>query len=65
MPKEGSSRERIERVFADKKLIEATLQKAVRKALLQHKRAGNPIVVGKGDQVEWLAPEDIKITEEQ
>ncbi len=52
-----------EKALEDKKLIESTLQKAVRKALFEHKRAGNPIAVWKEGRVEWIAPEDIKISE--
>lgn len=37
------------------------LRQAVREALLQHKRAGNPIAVWRNDRVEWIAPEDIPI----
>ena len=39
--------------------MEKALRQAVRQALLQHKRAGNPIAVWKNERVEWIAPEDI------
>jgi hypothetical protein len=43
----------------DIKLIEDALGRAVRAALLEHKRAGNPIAVWEDGQVVWIAPEDI------
>ena len=41
--------------------ILAEMQLAVREALLQHKRAGNPIAVWRNDRVEWIQPEDIPV----
>lgn len=38
---------------------------AVRSALLDHKRAGNPIAVSRGGEVVWIQPEDIVIDEEE
>lgn len=35
------------------------LRQAVREALRDHKRAGNPVAVWRNDRVEWIAPEDI------
>jgi hypothetical protein len=32
---------------------------AVREALLQHKRAGNPVAVWRDEQVVWVPPEEI------
>ncbi len=37
--------DRIERIFSDEKQITEALQRAVRDAVLAHKRAGNPIAV--------------------
>jgi len=39
--------------------IEAALRKAVRTALSQHKRAGNPIAVWRDGHVVWVQPADI------
>ncbi len=41
------------------KEIEAVLQKAVHRALLVHKHAGNPIAILKDGKVTLIAPEDI------
>lgn len=40
------------------------MARAVREALLQHKRAGNPIAVWRDGEVVWLPPEDIPVGDE-
>lgn len=35
------------------------MRRAVREALLQHKRAGNPVAVWENGRVVWIQPEDI------
>ncbi len=35
------------------------MRTAIRAALLDHKRAGNPVAVWRDNQVVWIAPEDI------
>lgn len=35
------------------------LKEAVQEALLQHKRAGNPVAIWKDGRVVWVQPEDI------
>jgi hypothetical protein len=35
------------------------MRQAVREALLQHKRAGNPVAVWRDEQVVWVPPEEI------
>ncbi len=44
--------------------IERALQCAVRAALLDHKRAGNPIAVWRDGQVVWIPPEEIPVDDE-
>ena len=39
--------------------ILAALRLAAREAILDHKRAGDPIAVWENGQVVWIAPEDI------
>jgi hypothetical protein len=46
-------------------LIEAALVRAVRNALLHHKRAGNPVADWRDGRVVWLAPEDIPVESER
>lgn len=52
-----------ERVRDMPAMLEA-MRLAVREALQQHKRAGNPIAIWQDGQVVWLAPEDIPIDDE-
>ena len=40
-------------------LIQRALTRAVREALLDHKRAGNPIAVWRDNRVVWIEPQDI------
>jgi hypothetical protein len=44
--------------------IQAAIRKGVREALLDHKRAGNPIAVWRDGQVVWIAPEDIPVDDD-
>ena len=52
------------RILAEAQKVEAAVQAAVRDALIQHKRAGNPIAVWENNQVVWIQPEEIEIPEE-
>lgn len=58
-------KDRIAEAFADKELITQALAKGVRDALLQHKRAGNPVVEWRDGKIVWIQPEDIIVDEEQ
>jgi hypothetical protein len=51
----------IARTLADTALIERTLGKAVREALLRHKRAGNPVASWRNGKAVWIQPEDIDV----
>ena len=44
-------------------LVEKAINKAVREALLEHKRAGNPVAVLRDGKVVVLQPEEIEISE--
>lgn len=47
-------------LFAEhRETIREVFRRAVRQALLEHKRAGNPVAVFKNGEVIWLAPEQI------
>jgi hypothetical protein len=39
--------------------ITSALRQAVREALLEHKRAGNPVPVWREGRVVWIPPEEI------
>jgi hypothetical protein len=53
----------IDALFADGREIDAAIAKAVREAVLQHKRAGNPIAVWQDGRVVWIPPEEIAVDE--
>jgi hypothetical protein len=58
MKTEKDDRTPAERV-GDTERILFEMSQAVREALAQHRRAGNPIAVWRNDRVEWIAAEDI------
>ena len=41
------------------------LRKAVREAVMLHKRAGNPVAVWRDERVEWVPPEAIGASPEE
>jgi hypothetical protein len=43
------------------RLLERVFQEAVRRALIEHKRAGNPVVTWRDGKPVWIAPEDIPV----
>jgi hypothetical protein len=49
----------LDAILADTARIEAALRSAVRGALRDHKRAGNPIAVWRDGRVVWLPPAEI------
>lgn len=58
----ADERERdIEERMLDDALIDGALAEAVRDALLQHKRAGNPIAVWEDGRVVWIPAEKINV----
>ena len=52
---------RIARTLGDTALIERTLGKAVREALLRHKRAGNPVASWRNGKAVWIPPNEIDV----
>ncbi len=51
----------IEELMLDDALIDGALAEAVREALLQHKRAGNPIAVWEDGRVVWIPADEIVV----
>lgn len=49
----------IDRIFAEGTLIDQALNKAIREAVLQHKRAGNPVAAWRDGKTVWLKPEEV------
>ena len=43
----------------DGRLIDKALEEGVRKAMLQHKKDGLPVVVERDGKIEWVKPEDL------
>ena len=48
----------------DDELIERALRAGVRDALIQHKRAGNPVVVQRGDKLVEIPADQIELPDE-
>ena len=55
----------IGKLFNDREGMDRALARAVRQALLQHKRMGNPVAVWRDGKVVWIAPEEIVVSEER
>lgn len=51
----------IDAIIQDDRILEAAGQEAVRDALLDHKRRGDPIVVWKDGKVVWVPAEQIRV----
>jgi hypothetical protein len=43
----------------------AAVRRAVRRALLDHKRSGDPVVTVQDGQIRWVAADDIVIPDEE
>ena len=52
-------RKTIDEIFAEGVEIDRALRRGVRLALLEHKRAGNPIAEWRDGKVVWVPPEEI------
>ena len=48
-------------ISVEHRRVEKALQSAVREAIRDHKRAGNPICVWRNGKVVWIPPEKIKV----
>ena len=55
----------LEAILADKGKIEAALRAGVRKALVLHKQAGNPVAVWRDGKVEWMDVEQLEDSEDR
>lgn len=56
-----SSSKNIRQIFEEGTLIDNALKEAVRKALLQHKRNGNPITTWRNGKVVWIPAAQIQV----
>ncbi|MBF8275239.1 MAG: hypothetical protein HW390_312 [Candidatus Brocadiaceae bacterium] len=57
-------KDRISEIFADNEKITKALSKAINDALLQHKKAGNPVVSWENGKIVLIQPEDIPVKDE-
>jgi hypothetical protein len=51
--------------LADPERVTEALARSIRTAMLQHKRAGNPILVWRDGQIVWGPAEDISVDDVQ
>jgi hypothetical protein len=51
--------------LAQRLAITAAMQRAVRRAVWEHKQLGNPICILRDGQVVWIPPEEIDVEKPQ
>lgn len=56
-----SSSKDVSRIFKEGTLIDDALKEAVREALLQNKRNGNPIATWQDEEVVWIPADQIQV----
>lgn len=61
MKKDDNKEINIPAILQDYEQVTQAIQTGIRAALLQHKRAGNPVCGWKDGQVVWVAPENIPV----
>ncbi len=61
----SETKKNIDEFFSNGNEIDEALQEAVKKALLQHKKAGNPVVSWKDGKIVWIQPEDIPVEDKK
>ena len=54
----------IGKLLDDREGMDRALARAVRQAVLQHKRAGNPVAVWRDGKVVWVNPVEIELSDE-
>lgn len=55
----------IDELFRGGTEIDNALRKAVQQALLQHKKAGNPVAEWRDGKIVWIQPDDIIVEEKK
>jgi hypothetical protein len=55
----------IEEILLETDLADRVVRKAVREAILRHKRLGQPIAVSEQGKVVWIPPEEIEVPPEE
>jgi hypothetical protein len=54
----------IRKLLDDREGMDRALARAVRQAVLQHKRAGNPVAIWRDGTVVWVDPDEIELPDE-
>jgi hypothetical protein len=54
----------IRKLLDDREGMDRALGRAVRQAVLQHKRAGNPVAIWREGKVVWVNPDEIELPDE-
>ena len=54
----------IGQLLDDREGMDRALARAVRQAVLQHKRAGNPVAIWRDGKVVWVNPDEIELPHE-
>lgn len=55
----------IDKLFEEGRAIDEAMKRAVREAVLEHKKAGNPIAAWRDGKVVWIPAEEIEIEVEE
>jgi hypothetical protein len=59
-----SAKKDIGKLLDDREGMDRALARAVRQAVLQHKRAGNPVAIWCDGKVVWVNPDEIELPDE-
>jgi hypothetical protein len=62
--KKGEGKD-IDQIFAEGTPIDEAIDAAVRKAVIWHKRMGNPVAEWRDGRVVWVQPEDISFEDDR
>jgi len=54
----------IGKLLDDREGMDRALARAVREAVLQHKREGNPVAIWRDGKVVWINPDEIELPDE-
>lgn len=61
VPSSQAAEKNIDEIFRDGRAIDRAVSRGIREALLQHKRAGNPVPIWRDGKVVWLTPDQIPV----
>jgi hypothetical protein len=61
----SKAKKNIDDFFNNGNEIDKALQRGVKKALLQHKKEGNPVVSWKDGKIVWIQPHDIPVDDKK